>query len=268
MARADEAYARTLDRIANAVRRGLLSIWDALPAYDEASQLLFVEQAAPLLDAAARATVAATDAYMATIDVDPRSDRDDLIVADATARAFDPFDRLARNLSKGMPWEDAITGARSVASDVGNDSVFRTARTSMAWKGWQLTDWQRRLQGGCCQWCMKLSSVVFDTAGDATFGHANCRCLPFPVEEVAGANEAVRAEEGFDAKAEALYNQRQAATRQRQSASNARSRADQARTELLTEDDPARRQRLEQRAQDWDARAEAADLRAGLLAPA
>lgn len=266
MARADEVYARTLDRIANAARRGLLTFWDALDTYDEASQLLFVEQAAPLLDAAATATVAATDAYMATIGVDPTAGYDATIVADATARAFDPFDRLARNLSNGMPWEDAIVGARSVASDLGNDAVFRTARTSMAVKGATLTDWQRKLRGGCCQWCMKLSSVVFDFAGDATFGHANCRCIPFPVEQVADANAATRADEGFDAKAEALYNQRQAANRQRQSARNARSRAEQARTELATEADPGRRLRLERRAADWDARAEAADLRAGLLA--
>lgn len=256
------AYAGTLGRLADRTERILLVLFDSLDTYDNGD--LFHEQAQPYVAAAAQATIDTTGGYLDASGFTP-SATSDLIVADAAARCFDPFDRLASDLSKGFPWGDALAGARSQAAALADDAVHRTARDAMAQMAPDHRQWYRRLSSGCCQWCMKLSAVEFRSAGDATFGHAHCRCVPIPSGEVAIHNAAIRGGEGFDARAEDLYDQRDARRSLKKQAENAQRRSEQARTEQLTESDPVRRERLSVREQEWETRAEAAAERLRIL---
>ena len=256
-----QAYTRTLARLADHTQRLLIVQFDGLTTYENGDA--FHNKARPVVEAAAQATVDTTGAYLEAAGYTPGA-ASDLVVADAAARCYDPFDRLARNLSNGMSFTDALAGSRSQVAALGDDAVHRTARDSMAQMG-PRTDWMRHLAGGCCSWCMKLSSVVFDYAGQATFGHAHCRCVPVPTGAVADHNAKIRGAEGFDPHAEDLFDQRQARKSLRDQAKNAQKRSKQARIEALTETDPARLERLSIREQEWETRAEAANERLRIL---
>lgn len=256
-------YTATLNLAADRTQAALVALFDSLGTYDETTAWEFHGNARPVVEAAATAALEQTSAYLEAQGV--TAALPELLVADAAARCFDPFDRLARNLANGKTWPDAIDGARSVAASLGDDAVFRTARDGMAWMAVDMRDWQRRLSTGCCQWCMKLSSVVFDSAGQATFGHAHCRCVPVPVDAIGDHNASVRDSAGFDAKAEALYDQRHAISRIKRSQRTAERNSADAAKQALTEPDPARRERLETRAQEWETRAEVAAERLRII---
>jgi hypothetical protein len=266
MAVTDAAFLTLLNQLSGETRRELLGIWDALDDYGDAGASLFYELARPLIEASAAAAQDATTGYLTSAGVALRAPADPIFAADAAAKAFDPFDRLARNLASGMTWDDAVAGARSVVNSLGSDAVFRSTRDTIAQTSYRNGEWKRRLSGGCCQWCMKLSNVTFDFASQAMFGHANCRCVPLPVTpNMAARNASIRRAEGFDPAAEERYDQGQARSRLRRSARTARERGRQAADELVTEQDPARRRRLEQRVDAWNVRAEAADRRLELM---
>jgi hypothetical protein len=255
------AYAETLALLADETTAQTLAVFDALGTYGNGDA--FHDQARPIVEAAAQATIDTTGGYLDASGFNPTTPSD-LIVADAAARCYDPFDRLARNLARGMDFAEALAGARSQVEALGDDSVHRTARSAMAQMAGE-GPFIRRLSSGCCQWCMKLSAVEFRTAGDATFGHAHCRCVPVPTGEVAIHNAAIRGGEGFDARAEHLYDQRDARRSLRKQISTARRRSEQARIEQVTEPDPVRRERLSIREQEWETRAEAAAERLRIL---
>ncbi len=255
------AYTAQLGRLADETERRLAILFDSLDTYDNGD--LFRDQARPVVSAAAQATIDVTGGYLDASGFTPAAPSE-LIVADAAARCYDPFDRLARNLSKGMEFAEALTGARSQATALGDDAVHRTARNAMAQMGPSGT-WMRRLAAGCCQWCMKLSSVEFNGPGEATFGHSHCRCVAVPTGAVAGHNGSIRDAEGFDAAAEDLFDKRKARRSLADQAKNARRRSEQARLEQITEPDPARRERLSIREQEWETRAEAAAERLRIL---
>jgi len=263
------AYSDTLDGLAGGLRATLLALWDALGAYDDAAINAYREQAAPLMEGAALATVDMTTAYLEqlgieTVEVSP------LIAADAAARVHDPWDRLAANLGREMPFDEALAGARSQVDSTATDTVYRSARVGMAQAAPGVTQWRRQLhpeqsKTGCCQWCMKLTTAVFYSAGDAIFGHNRCKCMPQPAGLAVKPNAKARADQGFDANAERLYNKRNARTRLRKSVTTAERRKSEALKELRRERDPQRRDRLETRAQEWETRAEAAAERLRIL---
>lgn len=257
-------YAAALNRLADRSQTALERLYVGLGSYDEVAADRFHDLAKPLVERVATATVNTTSSYLYTVTGAPVFPPSPLVVADAAARMYDPFDRLARNLANGMPWTEAVDGGRSQAAALGDDAVFRTARQSMG-QMTDMRDWKRRLSGGCCQWCMKLADVVFDFADQATFGHSHCRCLPVPVDAIGSHNDQVREANGFDAQAEHLWDQRQNRKRLKDSAKNAQQRSDAAAAEALTEPDPKRRDRLETRAQEWETRAEAANERLRIL---
>jgi len=258
------AYADTLDLIASRTARLLTGLFDSLPTLDEDAAWAFHAEAKKITEAAALAAIDTTTGYLAASRI-PLADVSPLVVADAGTRCFDPFERTWRNLGSGMPWEDAVAGGRAVVEAVADDAVHRTARVGMAQLGANHTRWQRRLSSSCCQWCMKLSSVVFMSAGEATFGHAHCRCVPVPADAIGDHNEQLREAEGFDASAEKLWDQRKARTSLRKQAAHADRRSKAAAREALTEPDPVRRDRLETRAQEWETRSEAAAERLRIM---
>lgn len=257
-------YSLVLNRIADRTQIGLANLFDQLDIGSPIAADLFHDNARPIVEASATAAVETTTGYIASLGAEP-APISELVIADAAARCYDPFDRLARNLANGMGWDEAVAGARSVAEALGDDTVFRTARNTMAQTAPTGYGWKRRLSTGCCQWCMKLSSVEFDGPGEATFGHAHCRCVAVPSDGIGDHNATVRDAAGFDPQAENLYDQRKARRSLRDQAKTARKRSEQARLEQTIEPDPARRERLSIREQEWETRAEAADERLRIL---
>lgn len=251
------AYTATLNRLADHSQATLERIYTGLGSWDDLAADQFHSLAKPLVTATAQAAMDATAGYLVALGTEP-APPSDLVVADAAARCYDPFDRLGHDLLQGLSWDDAVAGGRSAASALGDDAVFRTARNGLAQMGVDMRNWQRRLSSGCCQWCMKLSHVVFDSAGQATFGHAHCRCVPVPVDAIGDYNAAIRDANGFDPEAERRFDQRHATNNLRKQIRTADRRQAEAQRQLLTEQDPARRDRLETRVQEWETRGEAA----------
>lgn len=260
------SYATTLDRLTERATASLLAAWAALDRLDDAGADLFHATAVPIVTDFATAAAITTTDYLATSIGTAPAQVPQLFVADAAARCFDPFDRLGRLLADGTPYDEAVQGAQGVVEALGSDTVYRTARSTMGVLSPPHVKWQRRLASKCCPWCMKLSAVVFDFAGQATFGHAYCRCVPVPLDDaIAGHNASIRDGEGFDAQAERLYDKRHARKRLRDSERTARRRSEQAARDAATEPDLARRDRLETRAQEWETRAEAAAERLRIM---
>lgn len=259
------AYAGTLDRLADRTERGLLVLFDRLPDYDPRNADRFHAQAAPLVRSSAGAAISVSRSYLANITGAQITPPPALVVADAAARLYDPFDRLGRNLNERMPWTEAVQGARSQVAALGRGAVDRTNRQALSYMGIDMRDWVRRLDSDPCQWCMKLSSVVFDTAAQASFGHDRCGCRPVPAAEVGDHNDRLREANNWDPEAERLFDTRQQRTSLRKQARNAERRSRDAAQEALTEPDPRRRDRLETRAQEWETRAEAANEQLRIL---
>jgi hypothetical protein len=261
---ATDRYATALARLSARSSASLTRIWDALPGQSIEDSLEFHRQAAPVVRATATASIDLTTAYAATL-TDQLADPSELIVDDAVAHLFDPFDRYAR--LAGTDPAQAAAGARSVASSVGHDAVYRTARHTMAEvvPAGTFTSWVRLVTGKSCNWCMNLSGVEFFSASAATFGHAKCDCVPVPTTTGAARNAATRKAAGWDDQAATQYRQRHHRTNLRRQASTARKRSEQARLDQITETDPIRRERLSIREQEWETRAERADERLRLL---
>lgn len=261
---ATDRYAATLARLSARSSTSVTRIWDTLPGYSIEDSLAFHRQAAPVVRATATAALELTTAYAATL-TDELTDPSELIIDEAIAHLFDPFDRYAR-LAAGDTAQ-AAAGARSVASSVGHDAVYRTARHAIAEvvPAGTFTTWVRLVTGKSCNWCMNLSGVEFSTASAATFGHTKCDCVPVPTTVGAPRNAATRREAGWDDQAATRYRQRHHRTNLRRQASTARKRSEQARREQLTESDPIRRERLSIREQEWETRAERAEERLRLL---
>ena len=256
-AAAAAVYQRQLLNMGAGTSRSLLAVWDSLGGYDVADSLRWWSAVQPILTGSAEASLDLTAAYTdhslgGAVTPSP------LITADAAARAFDPFDRLAAELSNGLTFEQAFQSARRVVSSVGTDSVVRTGRQGIADITPQRTrtTWRRRLNPGACDWCKSLSRVEWRSAHDGTFGHNNCGCVPMPTSEVGDHNERQLEREGWDAQAERDFqvrDQLRSLERQRRTATK---RQAQAAADQQTESDPARRERLSIREQEWETRAE------------
>lgn len=252
-----DAFTRVLDHLADTTQARLVATFDTLGGYDEDAAWLFRSRVRPLITSAAQASINASSGYLTALgmEVGPASG---LVVADSAARCLEPFDRLGRNLNSGMQWMDAVTGARSMASALGDDAVYRTARNGIAQMSKTPVKWQRRLSSKCCDWCMNLSGVEFFSAAQATFGHNRCRCVPVPLAAIGDRNAKIRESEGFDELAQRRFNGRVERRRIQDQERLAARRSREAAAEALTEPDPIRRERLETRAQEWETRSEAA----------
>lgn len=260
--RVADAYVSTLARISGRSSTALLKIWDGLGSWTETDSDLFHTAARPIVEAAANATIKATEAYAATLGADP-GPVSPLIVPDALARMYDPFDRLGSLLANGRTWDDAVAGGRKAAGSLGTDTVYRTSRQAIAEKV-EATEWQRRVSAGSCDWCMKLSQVTFPTAEAAAFGHTKCDCQPLPKTAVGDRNKQIYDNHEFAETAEERAKHDQAKSLRKQH-DNAKARQEQARQEQLTETDPARLERLSVREQEWETRAERADEQLRIL---
>jgi hypothetical protein len=258
--RVADSYITVLARLSARSSASLLRIWDSLGSYTEADGDRFHTLAQPVVERVALATIKATEGYASTLGAQP-GPVSDLIVPDALARLYDPFDRIGALLSNGNTYEDALAGGRTAAKGLGSDSVYRTARQTIAEKV-TATEWQRRVSAGSCDWCMKLSRVTWPTAEAATFGHTKCDCVPLPKSVIGDRNQAIYDKHEFAETEKATHNQAKALRKQ---IDNAKSRQASAKAEQSTETDPARLERLSVREQEWETRAERAEEQLRIL---
>lgn len=261
-------YAATIAHLSKRAQLDLLRLWDSLTSWDYADADSFRAAGQPIVRAAAQAALDTSSAYASLYTDGAFSPASPLIVPDAAARLYDPFDRFGHLIAEGSSWVDALDGARSAASALGQGSVYRTARQALADMIPGVL-WQRRVSGASCSWCLSRAGAIFNSAGDATFGHDNCDCLAMPVDAIGEHNDKVLAERGFDkstAKAERVAADNRRSLRSQ--SKTARKHSEQARLEGLVETDPVRRERLSIREQEWETRAERAEDRLRQLTPA
>lgn len=259
-------YAAQIDRLANQSRASILQLWDRLSPWTVLDADAFHAAAAPYLAATAQAAVNTATAYAQIVSPNQVGTPSPLIVQDAAARAYTPFDRVGHLIAKGVPWSDAVAEGRDAASALGHDSVYRPARQAL---GQALTidhGWKRRVHPNSCDWCLELSDVEFETAESATFGHDHDKCLAVPADAIGSHNEQIISARGFntpEAQAErATHDQRVALDKQ---VRTAKKHQKLAHDQIPTETDPVRRERLSIREQEWETRAEAAAERRRLL---
>lgn len=258
-------YAANVDKLAQETTRRLLRLWDSCAPWAPEDLDRFHDMAKPLIEAAAQVGVDLSTTYAAqVIPGGVTGEVSKLMPADASARLYDVADRIGRLIDSGSTFAEATASARSVVEDIGHDTAYRSARQSIAEAAPHHTKWQRRVTGKSCQWCLSLASAVWYSAADATFGHDRCDCLPAPVDEVAESNRQIIDAAGGE-KAVKKYRQ---VNQLKRSERIARKRQEQARLEGLNEPDPARRERLSTREQEWETRAErAAERRRLITAP-
>lgn len=260
--RVADRYMATLARLSGRSSSALLRIWDALGSWTEADGDRFRAQGLPIVHSTALAAVKAAYAYATTIEPNPPP-VSPLIIPDALARLYDPFDRIGSMLANGRSWEDAVASGRSMAGSLGTDTVYRTSRQAIA-ETVKATEWQRRVSAGSCDWCVKLSRVVWPTAEAATFGHTNCDCVPLPKAVVSAHNDRVFDAHEFAQTAEEKARHDQAASLRKQ-IDTAKARQAAAKAEQTTETDPVRLERLSVREQEWETRAERAEEQLRIL---
>lgn len=259
-----DRYVGRLDRIRDRTAAALLGIFDRLPRYTYDDGDVFHAAGTPVVTAAAASAVAVTGGFL-TATGQSVTATPDRIAANLVAHLYDPFDVIGNRLASGTPWVEAVEQGRTTVEDLATDASHGAARAAMADQA-PPARYVRRLSGPTCEWCMKFSGVEFDDPSAADFGHLRCDCIVVPVSEsLLAHNQKIRDEAGFDTQAEKRWDKRKQIRRLRESVDNAKARQADAASQLLTESDPARRERLSIREQEWETRAEFAAERLRLL---
>lgn len=253
-----------LEGLSEVSSRRLLRAWDAVVAVG-GGEAEWIAAARPLLAGAAGAAVNLSAAYAALTapEIKP-SPVSQLIVPAAAAHAQDPMMTVGKLLGQGLDWGSATAEARTVVESVGSDAVMGAGRESLVY---YLPDVPcvRRLNSNACPWCLSLSGVVWPSYDSASFGHANCKCVPTPVGDVGDHNDRAREAAGWDDQAKITYKARAQIAQLKKSEDIALKRSRDAAAEALSETDPARLERLSIREQDWETRAERAAERRRIL---
>lgn len=253
-------YAQQVDRLAAETRKRLLRIWDSCAPWSPADIDRFHDIAEPLIRAAAQAGVDLSTTYLENVLPDVALRKvSPLLIDDAAARLYDPSDRIGKLIDSGASFDEAAIAARDVVDTLGHNAVYNSARQATAEVAGSHTEWSRQVSAGCCDWCLSFAGEVWYSAAGAGFGHDNDKCLAVP--SGAADNQGFVDQAGGD-KAVKQYKQ---ASSLRRSEKTARRNQEQARKDGLTETDPARRERLSIREQEWETRAERAAERLQLL---
>lgn len=224
----------------------------------------WVYAARPVVEGAALAAVELSAGFVASIagEVLPASD---LIAPAAAATVWDPLEVVGAQLADGADWDTAARATAQIAQQVGVNAVMGAGRQATAEQYPTRTLWRRMVNFGACDWCLSLSGAEWTSGGEATFGHANCKCTAVPVAELADHNDRVLEAAGYDPAKPPSYRKIQQASRLRKSIRTAERRQAEAAARLASETDPARRDLLSLREQNWETRAERAAERLRIL---
>lgn len=260
---ADRLHDR-LERLSTRNQTKMLRLWAQFAPRGFDGQDEWHDATKPIAEAAAQAAVDLTAAYTTALGHTPEP-VSPLVVAEAGARMYDPYDAMAIDLSKGIDYASALLSGGTSVEALSLDVVHQPARASLSYLA-PHASYVRRLNSTACKWCMRFASTVFPSAVAADFGHPNCKCQPFESGvDVDSHNASVRDAAGFDAQAEERFDHRAQARRLKNQVKTARGRQEQARIDQRTEPDPVRRERLSTREQEWETRAEAAAERLRIL---
>lgn len=251
---ADRYHSALLD-LADRSERAFNAVWDRLDRFDVEGSLVWHEAAAPIVEAVSSSAVALTEAFADAVG-QPGQLVPAVGVSGQVATVWEPFDVIQNRLGKQLGFEVALKAAKVAVQSVAVDAVMEPARFAMSWAFVERQGWVRKLDPKACPWCMGFSDVVFDSAEQGGFGHDNCKCVPVPSEMIGDLNDRVRKAQKFDGDAQRRFENRKQIRRIEERHRHALERSRQSGVDLMAETDPARRERLSIREQEWETRAE------------
>lgn len=258
-----EAFHARTQAIADTAARRLTAAW-ALTLERPDQEGEWLRLARPLLRGAAASGIASASGYVTVSAGAPTTPISRHLAPALVARIWDPLEVLGKGLADGMDWRDAALAATPAAEALGTTTVMAASRQTLAEQYPVRTRWRRMVNAGACRWCLGLAGAEWNTADQASFGHTSCKCWPVPAAELGDNNDRVLRAAGFDPET-VTYGRIQQIDRLRQSERTARRRRQQAIDEAAAETDPDRIERLSQREQDWETRAERAAERRRIL---
>jgi hypothetical protein len=192
-------------RLREYAKRAVAAAWAAQGSYDEETLPNFLRAALPPVQAAKRASVSLTGAYIArSLERQPDSFDIAQIVAGIRngANPADvytrPYKRVWRALAEGVAWSSAVgygldVAVSSAATDV--QLAMRNTMTAFQQTDTNLLGYQRVADAGACEFCQELDGAQFRT-DDPMPIHNNCGCGFEPVVYTRGVDNA-RNEETF-----------------------------------------------------------------------
>lgn len=258
-----DAYHARLQTLAEQASTRAARVWAfTLTRPDQEGEWLRLGR--PMLSGFARAGIVTSAGYASASTNLPLGEVSPLIVPDAVARIWEPLEATGMGLRDGLQWADAAQAATSKAAAIGVNSVMGPARQALAQQYPTRTKWRRMVNAGACTWCLSLSGAEWATAEDADFGHDECKCNAVPIAELGDHNDRVLAAAGIDPET-VSYGRLQKIERLRKSERTAMRRRQEAIDAARSETDPVRIERLSQREQDWETRAERAAERRRIL---
>lgn len=260
---ATERFAAHLERIADDATVTLTRLWDWVSDRPDAEDV-WILTARPILRGAASAAVDLSAGFAVAVE-GTAGTASDLIVPTAVSHVWDPIEVTHQALGGGHDWTAATRRAADTVDALASDTVMASGRQAAGERLTTRTTWTRRVNIGACRWCLNLSSTEWPSAAAATFGHARCRCIAIPSAFIGDWNDRQRAVQDHRDRQKETYEVRDQITRLRRSERHAMERSRAAARELAAERDPARRERLSMREQDWETRAERAAERRRLL---
>lgn len=263
--RYQDAHLRIMEQTAAAVA----ALWRSLGPIDDRQLEQWLARAVPIVTAAQTQAAGLGIAYIAAATRTPPTDPIDVPVLVTGLRNGTTLDTVyerpvvtaRRALAEGRSLADALDiGAErldgTVRADVqlaGRASTHEAMRRTPG-----VTGYRRVTDGKACRLCL-LASTQRYTLEHLMPIHNRCGCSVLPIYGTVDRSGVIDKELLTKLKAEGasdeMYFSKSIFRLNRQSRA-ATERAASARDELLTEADPARRRRLEQRARDWDRKAE------------
>ena len=266
------AHQATLTRLRLVAGNGIHLAWVGLRSYNEADVARFLTRALPIVTAAQRHAATVTAAYLARrLGIPaPRFDLEE--VTGPAVRNGTPPEEVYRRpfvtvwgaLANGTRWEDAVAQGAARARSAAETDVqlaFRSAaRTAMRMDP-RVVGYRRVPDPKACILCLAASTQRYRTA-DLMPIHSHCGCDIEPIIGTRDPGHVIDRERLAALKQDPRYidmlataADKRAAGAPARAVATARSRADRARTELNTETDVDRRERLTARAAYWDSEA-------------
>ncbi len=262
---------RHQDRVIGVAREAARQVgtaWDHFGGLDDAAMRSFVDAATPVVQAARGETAALTDAYLAgAVEVDPIG----VTAADVTYRGglevAEVYQRpvvTARTaISRGVAYAEAIAQGRARAVQLADTDAMVAARDVANAVMRQLpgvVGYRRVPDASACEFCLVAATQRYHTNSLMPI-HPGCHCGVVPIVGVRDPGRIIDREAHARLKADGAIDRvsyAKAVADGRRQVDDARSKADEWRAQAAAAgDDHAKAARYEQRAKDWDARADA-----------
>jgi len=168
----------------------LTRIWNSLPEYRDSTLPVWLSNVVPLVQAAQRAEVAITQAYLAraldrpVVGIDVDQVVDNFRKGAAHEQVYTrPFDAVWTALGNGVPFDAAkeqglARATQSAATDI--QMAMRDTLTAVGQQEEVIWGYQRVTDGAACDFCLLLNGAQFRTEDPMPI-HPNCGCGVEPV---------------------------------------------------------------------------------------